>query len=46
MSYDKVWIDGYTESGAPLLTQSVQSRSSDSLLGGKAPIFLSAAWTA
>lgn len=33
MTYSKVWIDRYTESGDPLLTQSVNTQNTDSLVG-------------
>ena len=33
LTYSKVWIDKYTESGDPLLTQSVNGQNTDSLLG-------------
>ena len=33
LTYGKVWIDNYAESGDPLLTQSVNGQSTDSLVG-------------
>lgn len=33
LSYDKVWVDRYTEAGDPLLAQTVHAQGADSLVG-------------